>query len=145
MHIGPLCPGAHFVANTDRVGFPKMKRSFVKPTNSPVGVLFRNTSTKWVKRAAVAVVVLVDCCGLPVFVVVELSVIDVDEDHVADSSYSRIKFFRTFFPTSTNVTLIVYSTVVMFVPTELSILGLLLVALLELSVVGLFRLGFLFW
>jgi len=124
-----------------------MTRSFVKPSDSFVGVLFRNTSTKWVKRAAVRVafVVLVGCCGLPVLVVVELSVIDVDEDHVADSSYSRIKFFRTFFPTSTNVTLIVYSTVVMFVPTELSILGLLLVALLELSVVGLFRLGFLFW
>ena len=118
-----------------------MTRSFVKLSNSPVGVLFRNTSTKWVKRAAVAVVVLVGC-GLLVLVV-ELGVIDADEDHMADSLYSRIKFFKTFFPTSTNVTSTVYSTVVMFVPTELSILGLFSVALLELRIVGLFQLGLL--
>ena len=118
-----------------------MTRSFVKLSNSPVGVLFRNTSTKWVKRAAVAVVALVD--GGLLVLVVELGVIDADEDHMADSLYSRIKFFKTFFPTSTNVTLIVYSTEVMFVLTELSILGLLLVALWELRVVGLFQLGLL--
>ena len=118
-----------------------MTRSFVKLSNSPVGVLFRNTSTKWVKRAAVAVVALVD--GGLLVLVVELGVIDADEDHMADSLYSRIKFFKTFFPTSTNVTLIVYSTEVMFVLTELSILGLLLVALLEIRVVGLFQLGLL--
>ena len=55
--------------------------------------------------------------GLPMLAV------DVDEDEVedstADSLYSRINLSSTFFPTSTDDTLTVYSTVVMFVVTKL--------------------------
>ena len=115
MHIGPLCPGAHVVVATDKEGSPTMTRSVVKSSNSPVGVFFRNTSTKWDKRVPVVVVLM----GLDV---------DEDGDGAADSLYSRIKLLRTFFPTSTDVTLTVYSTVVMFMLlTERSVLGLPLV------------------
>ena len=53
---------------------------------------------------------------------------DEDGDGAADSLYSRIKLFKTFFPTLTDVTLTVYSTVVMFMLAERSVLGLPLVA-----------------
>ena len=133
MHIGPLCPGAHVVVRTDNEGFPTMTRSAVKLSNSPDGVLFCNTSTKWVKRTA-AVVVLVGG-GLPVLV----AVMDEDEDEVstADSLYSRIKLSSTFFPTSTDDTLTVYSTIAVALA-EFSVLAFFSVTLLELSVVGLF-------
>ena len=115
MHIGPLCPGAHVVVATDKEGSPTMTRSVVKSSNSPVGVLFRNTSTKWDRRVAVVVLMGLDE--------------DEDGDGTADSLYSRIKLLSTFFPTSTDVTLTVYSTVVMFMLlTERSVLGLPLVA-----------------
>ena len=116
MHMGPLCPGAHVVVRTDNEGFPTMTRSAVKLSNSPDGVLFCNTSTKWVKRTAVAVVVLVG--GGPPVLAVRMDE-DEDEDCTADSLYSRIKLSSTFFPTSTDDTLTVYSTVVMFVVTKL--------------------------
>jgi hypothetical protein len=71
---------------------------------------------------------------------------DEDEDSTADSLYSRINLSSTFFPTSTDDTLTVYSTVVMFVVTklvlssnarteELSFLGLSLNARTEVGVV----------
>ena len=135
MHIGPLCPGAHVVVRTDNEGVPTTTRSVVKLSNSPDGVLFCNTPTKRVKSTAVAVVSVGG--GLPMLAV------DVDEDEVedstADSLYSRINLSSTFFPTSTDDTLTVYSTVVMFVVTklvlELSFLGLSLNARTEVGVV----------
>ena len=115
MHIGPLCPEAHVAVVADKEGSPTMTRSVVKSSNSPVGVFFRNTSTKWDRR--VPVVVLMGTCMDE----------DEDGDGPADSLYSRVKLFNTFFPTSTDGTLTVYSTVVMFMLAERSVLGLPLV------------------
>ena len=115
MHIGPLCPLAHVVVRTDNEGFPTMTRSTVKLTNSPNGVLFCKTPTKRVRTVAVVVSV---GGKLPVLAVDMDEDEDEDEDSTADSLYSRINLSSTFFPTSTDDTLTVYSTVVMFVVTE---------------------------
>jgi hypothetical protein len=69
MHIGPLCPSAHVVVNTETEGIPTMIRSFVMSSNSPDGVLFRKSSTNF--AMCVAIVVVEFCMSIVIVVEVD--------------------------------------------------------------------------